>query len=678
MIHIFKILPHSERFRFKILLMSLGLVLMWGFAGNLRAQPDRLSASGSEYGNAPFVVLSDKKKVSFDDHGRMRTRRELLCKVLNENGVDSLRHFAIDFDARTDTVILETAEARREGGAWITAGETGNIHQEAGKWIREGASFPLPTIRPEARKAPAYGEYQQQKVLFPELAIGTIAFLAYRVEPRSGAVEVNEQKRGGVELFGGYVPIREKQFTIEFPAKHPVKYAMQNSDIKPTISETGEGKILTWTLRECEQIIPGPQTVNIANIVPRLLWTQFSDWEELGTYAGNLFWEKVDSSRAAVDGFMQITSWQLNGTPAAMNATLWTLANVRNVDLPLNLTGYAPMSADRVWHNRYASSLDKAVFLAALLRVYGFATVPVLVPFENEPFSEVPDLEQFRQVILAVPTGDDTLWLDPSAEFCPPGELPYACTYGNGCMLVAGAPLLVHVPYAGLSTPTHSEIRGSLSLAGDFSGFAECAPQGDQAGEARRLFMNAGNTERDVWARAAVQAIGPTATVSDFSVSNVADLASPVKIRMQFDSPDFAAPKRDSLLITVPYNPFDFAECAFDTESYVRYPQGFSTHGKMVTEYGITLPLGYKPALAPAAVIIENPYVYVELSSRVLPQGFELTETIQTKADVVPVGDCAAVRDAFRALADPSHRRFVAVKETTSRTKTLGTKKHHR
>jgi hypothetical protein len=589
---------------------------------------------------ASIVVLSDMESLQIDSLGRFHTRRELLCKALDQRGADSLQRRVIHVDTDADTVIIESARIRLFDGTWRNAEVNG---------------FDTPVV-PEAPKAPAYSRYSQQTVLFPKLQPGMMAHLVYRIEPKPGA---KPSRKGGTVLFGDYVHIMDKQFVIKCPIGTIVHFAMQNSDAFPTISEENGIRTYAWTFHDCMQVDPEPQEVGLANLVPRLLWTLFPDWEALGIWTGDIFWGKVDSSLAAVDGFFLITSPELRGTPALMNATLWNLLNVHAVELPLDITGFTLHSADWVWRTRYATPVDKAVLLTAILRAYGYNPVPVFVPMENVPFCQLPVLEQFRHVILAVPSGEDTLWLDPAAESYAPGDLPHACSYGMGCALVAGTPLIMKVPQTGDSLATRTEIRASLDPSGGLSGFAEGSPHGDAAAHVRQAFLNAGNQARNEYAQRTVRRFGSEARVTEFYMSNVADMVTPLTTRVNFDCPGASHVDSGRLILQIPDSPFDFADCSLDTTVARRYPAEFPVHGRFITECGITVPQDYKLISWPPPLIIQNPYVYIELSIRILPQGLEWTKSVHVKADQIPVADYPAVRAAFEAVEAEKNRQIM-------------------
>jgi hypothetical protein len=322
-------------------------------------------------------------------------------------------------------------------------------------------------------------------------------------------------------------------------------------------------------------------------------------------------------------------------------------------------------SADHVWQKRSGNPLDKAVLLTALLRAYGFGPIPVLVPNSPASFSNLPVLDQFKHVILAVPAGDDTTWLDPTAEDYQPGELPYSCTYGKGCMLLAGTPLLIDVP-AGTpdSRGARTEMRLNLAEDGTLSGTVVCMPQGDLAAGARRFFKDQNEQERHHYAQAAASRIKPGSTVTSFSASDPGDLSQPLTVTLGFESPGYAERQEDTILLPLPANPFEFAVSGFSAAlPEVRYPVQLPPRRRVTTEVSLALPKGYVVSYLPPALIVDNPYLNIGLSARSNAAGLTWTQTIEIKGDKVPGADYPAVRNAFETLLLPKNRLVILEKK---------------
>lgn len=605
------------------------------------------------YPQASALTIFDRTYVTLDRQGFSYRRREFLLKILDERAKDRYGDQSVRFDADRDTVIIEVAKTRTRDGQWIEP---------------ESDAFTL-TSAPEVQWASAYSQAKQRNVSFPGLDVDAAIYFAYRIEPKAGAEVPKYPQEGGVVLFGGYEPVLEKSYTIEFPDTQKINYELQNSKVQPQVSATIGARVYHWEFRNLEQVIREPNAVGLGDLVPRLLWTTFPDWEALGTYVAQRFWEKVDSSSHALAAYAQLTAAPQQGKPALMNAALWVVRNIRNVNLPLGRVGYEPNSADRVWENKYGDPRDKAVLLSALAGACGFNSIPAIVTNSSAPFCDLPVLQQFAHVVLAIPTGDDTLWVDPTAEHFEPGTLPYSCTYGKACLLTHGAPLLLEL---GRGDPgirgARTEIVATLTPGGDLRGSASCTPFADLAARARAALKDQKQQEREIYTQQMGSRIGQGTLVTSFTTTDPSDLVLPFVARIEFESPGYAVVQgaeatkgrskfKPMMFVEFPANPFDFGVSGFyPSLPEVKYPILLPIRSKFITDISLEVPDGFSLTYVAPPLVVENAYLHLERMMRHSDRTLTWTQIVEIRADKVPLSDYALVREAYQSFMLPKTR----------------------
>jgi hypothetical protein len=594
------------------------------------------------YPQASAILLFDSKTVTLDADGRTFTEHEFAWKILDERAKDQYGDQSVRYDSEQDTVIIEAARTRLPDGKWIDP---------------EPDALTI-TSAPEVQFASAYSSLKQRNVSFPGLEVGAVIYLHYRIEPKPGAKVPKDREAGGITLFGGYNPILQKSLTIVFPPAWKIQYQLQNSDRVPEISRPGAQLIYKWEFHNVDQIIDEPNSVGLSELVPRLLWTTFAGWEDLDIYVLRRFLERADTAQAAIEGFRAITPGTLTGIPAVMNAALWVQQNIRNVHLSLGAVGYDPNTADRVWQNKYGDPRDKAVLLNAILLSYGFESIPVLVTNSPVQFCDLPVLEQFNHIILAVPMDQDTLWFDPTAEYYPPGQLPYRCTYGQGCMLVNGAPLLTRIPAGPVdSRTTSTTMLLSLSSNGTLTGDVTCQPHGQFAARARNIFKDQKEQERDIYVQRAAARFGQGTTSTSFHASDPADVTNRFTVSMGIESPGYAVKQDDLMLVELPSSPFDFGLIGFyPSLPQVKYPVGLPWQGASRLDVNVSLPEGYSVSYVAAPLIVDNQYIHLELHAKAGAGSIIWTQMAEIKADRIPVKDYQTVREAYETFVLPKNR----------------------
>ncbi|MBK6765978.1 MAG: hypothetical protein IPG71_06525 [bacterium] len=332
--------------------------------------------------------------------------------------------------------------------------------------------------------------------------------------------------------------------------------------------------------------------------------------------------------------------------------------------LSLGAVGYEPNSANDVWKNRYGDVRDKLVLLAALLGGQGIPSYPVLMQASSAPFSALPALEQFSHAILAVPLGEDTLYLDPMPRFTPPNEISYGRTQGMACQMILGAPLLTPAKEL-VKVDRHASTRMSVRLdsAGTLRGRADCEAVGDYGASARSMFSDQKELERDIYFQSAASRVGQGAKVLDTAVSDPEQLTQPMTASLEFECADFAVQQDDLMLVEMPVTPFTFAVSGFyPSMPVVTYPVDLPIEGKTETTTVLTFPRGYKVSYLPPPLIVENPYVSLSLVPKPLDDRIEWTQSLLYKQDYVPVAEYGVLRAAFEQLVAPKNRLLVLEK----------------
>jgi hypothetical protein len=344
------------------------------------------------YPQAGALILLRDRETYVDQDGDVTTHGHLVLKILQVRAKDEYGDQSIRFNDATHEVTIERAYTRMADGTWIEP---------------EKDAFTL-TSAPEVQWASAYSQVKQRNVSFPGLEVGAAIELQWTIKPKKE--EKREEAYGGEWLFGTTEPIASQTFVLRLAPGKVVNYRLLNSDMQPEIMLDKGEAVYTWRFKDMAQIMNEPNRVEIADIAPRLLWTSFSTWDELGKYMESRFWGRVDTATTADAALAELVPQRpANKDDLVRDLCIAVQRNIRNVSLNLGRAGYEPNTADKVWEHRYGETRDKAVLLAALLRRIGVNSLPILVMGRNVDFVDLPVLAQFQRIILAIPRETDTL-----------------------------------------------------------------------------------------------------------------------------------------------------------------------------------------------------------------------------------------------------------------------------
>ncbi len=115
-------------------------------------------------------------------------------------------------------------------------------------------------------------------------------------------------------------------------------------------------------------------------------------------------------------------------TPAEWIAavTYYVQKEIRYTSLAFGEASIVPRTPDETLERGYGDCKDKAVLAQALLKEVGISSRLALLQAAPHPqqSDDMPGLDRFNHVILAVQDGKNWVWIDLTAEFFQPGLLP--------------------------------------------------------------------------------------------------------------------------------------------------------------------------------------------------------------------------------------------------------------
>jgi hypothetical protein len=590
------------------------------------------------YPQAGALVLLRDREIYVDEDGDVTTQGHLVLKVLQVRAKDEYGDHSVRFNDTSHEAVIEKAYTRMANGTWIEP---------------EKDAFTL-TSAPEVQWASAYSQVKQRNVNFPGLEIGAAIELEWTTKPKKDKEkEEGEEAYGGEWIFGMTEPILSQTMVLRLAPGKKVSYRLVNSDVQPKVAIDKGETVYTWQFKDMPQIMDEPDRVSTADIAPRLLWTSFQSWEELGDYIGARFWSRVDTATQADAALAELVPAPPSGRDDYLrDLCIAVQRKIRNVDLRLGQAGYEPNTADEVWAHRYGETRDKTVLLAALLNRIGLNSLPVLVLNRNVEFADLPVLEQFHRIILAIPQESDTLYVDPMAEDSRFGTIPFARTYGHGCLLVPGHTTLMKVPCGDLeSRSSITYLDAELHADGTLEGTVKAIPRGWSEERCRQQLKDLKEKELDIYFQRAASSLSQGATVLHYETSDLKDLAIPPEVSMAFNAQRYANRQGDVILFDLPSNPFQWAlHGFFPALPEVRYPIELPPQGEVRTVLRMKLPEGVTVGYLPDPVLVDNPYYRLEMVARAREGQVTWEVAAEIKADKVPVEDYHIVREGFQNL----------------------------
>jgi transglutaminase-like putative cysteine protease len=253
--------------------------------------------------------------------------------------------------------------------------------------------------------------------------------------------------------------VQVSRYVLTTPADYKVRLKLINSDIQPVISEKKDKITYTWEVHNLPSIPDEPYAVSSDNYNPYMLVgpTNF----ELDGYKGDItgwqdygkFYYSLYKGRDVLPDELKKQVHQLTDDvkdPYRKIAILYDYLqkNTHYVLIMFGIGGLQPYDAEYVAKNKYGDCKALSNFMVSLLKEAGINGYPVAIWGGEEYHEFVKDFpsHQSNHMICAVPLEKDTVWLECTSQFLPPGYLSSFTADRYGLLINENGGTLVHTP----------------------------------------------------------------------------------------------------------------------------------------------------------------------------------------------------------------------------------------
>jgi Tfp pilus assembly protein PilF len=384
--------------------------------------PERLRAWAKEAQtrdkNNSHILLHDVK-IELDEAGRFHRRTHRIIEIRNDRDVERWSNLSVPWRKAYESRPEIHARVIRPDGEVRTLDSKTVVEAPAGE-VGNGI----------------YSDGIVLKVLPPGLAPGSV-------------LEVSVQEHENKALFqsGRYdqfplrsaLPIDRMQMTLAWHPSQKLRMRWPDSlRLKKTEGKTPAG----WP-----QVTLSGEQID-AEPMPEAL----SSLEESGSYLEISSAESWAQGAAEYQKIVEEQSRQSKKIPSLVNrlkkgkktpadviaaVTYYVQKEIRYTSLAFGEASVVPRTPDETLERAYGDCKDKATLAQAMLKEAGLNSRLALLQTAPHPqqSDDMPGLDRFNHVILAVQTGKDWTWIDLTAEFFKPGLLPPAVA-GQKALLV--------------------------------------------------------------------------------------------------------------------------------------------------------------------------------------------------------------------------------------------------
>jgi len=225
-----------------------------------------------------------------------------------------------------------------------------------------------------ASNAPAYNKLREMVITHSGTERNAILNLDYQLHSNKGFYPCLM----GNELLAEPEPVKELTLRIRIPSGTTLYFSMMNSQAVPVITVENDQQVYTWKFTNVAAVSTEDFQKGGNDLYPRLIFSTAKDRSSL--YADFL---KQDAFSYELNGEMKemvasVYKANKEKTDIALKLQEKVVNEFRLYPVPLKYAGFTCRTPQETWNSNGGTLLEKAVFMAALMKEAGFDANPVL------------------------------------------------------------------------------------------------------------------------------------------------------------------------------------------------------------------------------------------------------------------------------------------------------------
>lgn len=256
-----------------------------------------------------------------------------------------------------------------------------------------------------------------------------------------------------------YESVQESIYTITAPPELLPRYLVINSTIKPSISAEGKKTKLEFKASNLQAKHYEDESGGMERYFPKVYISpqkfkmadyegDMSSWKTFGLWSYNLIGNSNQLSDENKATIQQVVGGAASVKEKTQKLYAYLQKNMRYVSIQLGIGGWKPFPADFVFKKKYGDCKALSNFMQAALAAVGVKSYYTLINAEENGLPVKPEFatSEFNHVILCVPDGKDSIWLECTSSTKDFNRLGYATENRNALLITENGGILVNTP----------------------------------------------------------------------------------------------------------------------------------------------------------------------------------------------------------------------------------------
>lgn len=223
--------------------------------------------------------------------------------------------------------------------------------------------------------------------------------------------------------------VQQSRCVVITPVENLVRYKMFNYTGEPSITTEDDNKKYTWEVKE----IPATESEYASPAWSRITTSVFmatekfvledyqgsnASWKDFGKFVYDLKKERDELPDDIKQKVHQLTDNVTDSKEKTRRLYEYMQQNTRYISIQLGVGGWQPFDAKYVGTKKYGDCKALSNFMYSLLKEAGIRSVYTVIGADDDDDYLITDLpsSQFNHVVLFVPNGKDTTWLECTSQ----------------------------------------------------------------------------------------------------------------------------------------------------------------------------------------------------------------------------------------------------------------------
>ncbi|BBB31962.1 conserved hypothetical protein [Thermotomaculum hydrothermale] len=508
-----------------------------------------LSKKADKYkGKYDYVFLIQKTYVKVKQSGASTVNEEKAVKVLSEKGAKKFYTVSMFFDPLTSEIkVLDAYILRKDGKKKSIDLKKVVQYPQPARWI----------YWPNTRVSIPFGLLNPGDIVVYKIQRQGFSYALLENKVKGSSSKFEPPMKGefyDIVNFQGFVPILEKEYSIELPEKKNIQFKYFKGEVTPIAEFTDYGMKYTFKKSDIEPIKREPYMGEISDVCQKLLISTTHSWKDKSEWFykinENFAFHVTPEIKKKVD---EIIKGAKTDEEKIDRLNHWVAHYIRYSGLSMGKgEGYTLHPSEMTFRDRQGVCKDKAGMLITFLRAAGFDAYPAMT-MAGARIEDFP-ADFFNHCVVALREKDGKFrMLDPtwvpwvreewsSAE----QEQQYLIGYKEGQSLRTTPYSPPEKHYYKLSSKARIDKKGKCVVS------IKLEAEGQTDARLRRYMQGVEDNSGENYIKRIVFRSFPQAIIKKVKFQNPYDISKHMKIELVFEVPDFAFVKGDRYILKSP------------------------------------------------------------------------------------------------------------------------------